>query len=609
MHMLKHIRKHSAALLALLVLLFIYLSTLQSIPNGSEHYYMIDVGETQIVLNVWGTLHATGYPLYVMMSSALVGILRALGVSAAAAPAVTSLIWGMAALALLYLLAWRISGKAWLAALVVLAFGLARSIWIHQAIAEIYSFGTLITVGLLWLALWQPPLKHRLYWLALLGGIGIAHHRAVAMMIPALVSAALPDLHAQGRKLPRALLLCLLLGMVGFVPYAYLLIRANAGAAWVYGEPGTLAGLWDQFIGREAERFIGSPDTLAGIVSNFGMVTNVLMTDLTLPAILAGSIGLLVGLAQAKHRRTAGVLLLNAAAAYAFHGLLYTDILSALIIPVMMSLALGWLLLADALLDRLARAGARQWAVAIASVLLVILAGALFAQNRDFILSLTTDRTGEETIALAQDAPPDSALMLAWGPRHFAVGFARDVLGVRRDLRLVNHKVDFASVLAAMPLVTPEFTFYRQPAAWWAERLGAPVYLYAVAPRLISIETEPRRAPISDELTGVPALNCEANRLLLVVDWSSPVAPQQDLSVFVHLLDADGVLIAQDDRAAPVYGWRPLTTWAVGEQVRDIYTLPRLAEAVTIRYGLYTQNTDGSFRNDFEATIAVACGQ
>jgi hypothetical protein len=596
----------------LLTLLFIYLSTQQTIPNGSEHYYMIDVGETQIVLNVWGTLHATGYPLYVMLSSALVGILRALGVSAAAAPAVTSFIWGMAALTLLYLLAWRISGKAWLAAWVVLAFGLARSIWIHQAIAEIYSFGTLITVGLLWLALWQPPLKHRLYWLALLGGIGIAHHRAIAMMIPALVFAALPDLRAEGRKLPRALLLCLLLGMVGFVPYAYLMLRANAGAAWVYGEPGTLAGLWDQFIGREAERFIGSPDTLAGVVSNFGMVTNVLMTDLTLPGILAGISGLLVGLAQAKHRRTAWVLLLNAAAAYAFHGLLYTDILSALIIPVMISLALGWLLLADALdalLDRLAQAGARQWAAVLVSVLLVILAGALFAQNRDFILSLTNDQTGEETIALAQDAPPDSALMLAWGPRHFAVGFARDVLGVRRDLRLVDHKADFASVLTTMPLVTPEFTFYRQPAAWWAERLGAPVYLYAAAPRLISIETEPRRAPISDGLTGVPALNCEADRLLLVVDWSSPVAPQQDLSVFVHLLDADGVLIAQDDRAAPVYGWRPLTTWAAGEQVRDIYTLPRLAEAVTIRYGLYTQNTDGSFRNDFEATIAVACGQ
>ena len=59
-------------IIVLAVLVPIYLSTLQTIPNGSENYYMIDVGETQNVLNQWGTLHATGYPLYVMVGNALV---------------------------------------------------------------------------------------------------------------------------------------------------------------------------------------------------------------------------------------------------------------------------------------------------------------------------------------------------------------------------------------------------------------------------------------------------------------------------------------------------------------------------------------------------------
>ena len=59
-------------LLALLILLVAYLSTLQTIPNGAEHYFMIDVGETQIVLNTWGTLHTTGYPLYVIVGNVLV---------------------------------------------------------------------------------------------------------------------------------------------------------------------------------------------------------------------------------------------------------------------------------------------------------------------------------------------------------------------------------------------------------------------------------------------------------------------------------------------------------------------------------------------------------
>ena len=80
---------------ALAILLVAYLPVLQNIPNGSENYFMIDVGETQVVLNRWGTLHATGYPLYVMTGSALVALLRAFGVSAAAAPAVVSLLWGL----------------------------------------------------------------------------------------------------------------------------------------------------------------------------------------------------------------------------------------------------------------------------------------------------------------------------------------------------------------------------------------------------------------------------------------------------------------------------------------------------------------------------------
>jgi SNF family Na+-dependent transporter len=103
-------RRHLPLLVALVLLLLIYLPTLQTIPNGSDHYFMIDVGETQIVLNVWGTLHATGYPLYVLLSAPLVTLLRAVGVDAAAAPALTSLLWGLLALAGVYVLGVRILG-------------------------------------------------------------------------------------------------------------------------------------------------------------------------------------------------------------------------------------------------------------------------------------------------------------------------------------------------------------------------------------------------------------------------------------------------------------------------------------------------------------------
>jgi hypothetical protein len=78
--------------------------------------------------------------------------------------------------------------------------------------------------------------------------------------------------------------------------------------------------------------------------------------------------------------------------------------------------------------------------------------------------------------------------------------------------------------------------------------------------------------------------------------------------VFVHLLDADNNVLAQDDQSAPVYGWRPLTGWVADEVVRDVYVLPRLSGAVAVRYGLYEQRADGSFNNVVEYRLPVECG-
>ena len=640
---------------ALLILLAAYLPTLQTIPNGSEHYYMIDVGETQIVLNVWGTLHATGYPLYVMTGSALVAALRALGAAPVTAPALVSLLWMALALALLYALALRLTRRVWLASALVLLFGLTRTVWIHAVIAEIYSFGLVLLMLLLVIALWTPPISNRLYWLALIGGFAVAHHRALAMAAPALLYAVWPDIAAEPRKLPRKLIICLLLGLIGFIPYLYLPLREWAGGAWVYGEPGTLAGLWDQFSGREASRFIGAPATLDGLIANFNLINTVLITDLTLPGLIVGLVGLVIGLRT--HRRAAITLILSAAVAYAFHVLLYTDVLSALILPILVSVAFGWLFVIGALFntkalsassgesienpsppplshasgergekqyndlpDRtLRRKDAKQFVQnLVAALCLCAFALALFIANFDFIYANTRDETGLETIAVAKGAPPGSTLMIAWGARHFAVGFAKDVLGELPRVTLVDHKADYAAQGGA--LVTPEYTLYNFPVRWWEERLGAPVYLHAAAPDLVQIDTQPEQLtseaePLATADNGVQLISeslvCDSNWLSLKVVWYAPERPTRDLSVFVHLLNAAGEVLTQADQSAPVYGWRPMTTWAAGEVVRDVYPVRpnRLAWMVMqrVRYGLYEQLPTGEFRNLIEREIPVAC--
>ena len=633
---------------ALALLLVAYLPALQTIPNGSENYYMIDVGETQVVLNKFGTLHATGYPLYVMIGGTLVALLRAFGVDAATAPAVVSLFWGLIALTLIYALAVKLTHRPYLAAGMTVLYGLTRTVWIHNDIAEIYTMTLCLLLLLLIVALWRPPIPGRVFWLALIGGIAVAHHRALIMAAPALIVAVYADLKALLRRRPLLIFALLGLGLLGLLPYAYLYLRAVTGAAWVYGEPGTLQGLIDQFMGREASRFIGLPGSLDALIANVNLVNSVIITDLTVPGVLVGIVGLIIGLTAPRTRRAALVLIISGGAAYLFHALFYSDILSALILAVTLSLAFGWLFLADALLPAIAPAirsitPSRQrsltaiaslplpterasggevvrtshsrkqpFLIIVLTVIAVAYAGYLYNENAPFITSLTEDPTGLQTITLAQHTPPGATLMLAWGPRYFAVGFARDVLGLLPGMRLVTHKADYRALLQQGPLVTPAYTFYNQPVSWWEKQIGQRVYLHAVAPDLVQIATQPELEvdPNSDQ-AGVAEtahrVDCMPDTIVLRVAWHAEDHPQRDLSVFVHLLDANGSVIAQDDHSAPVYGWRPLTTWDAEEVVRDVYSLPRLPNAARISYGLYTQHADGSFEDVVEYSLPVEC--
>ena len=602
-------RTHFAGLgVALGILAAVYLSTLQTIPNGSSHYYMIDVGETQIVLNEWGTLHATGYPLYVISGNVLTDGLTAFGLSPIVAPALVSLVWGLFALALIYLLAHHLTGHVWLAAAMAILFGLTRTLWIHNIIAEIYSFTLLLLVLLLILALWKYPIPHRIYWLAFIGGLAIVHHRAIAISIPALLYATWPYFQSQRKRLPRLIGISLLLGLLGLIQYLYLYLRAQAGAAWVYGQPSTLQGLWDEFIGTEAARFIGPPDSLTALIDNFNLVNEVLLRDLTLPSILLGIAGLIIAIKKSETRRTGITLLLSGGLAYIFHVVWYRDILSALILPITLSLAFGWLFAAKALL------AVWQQRQRLAQVIIfavgVIMAATLLWLNGGFMRTLTTNPTGLETIELLEQAPPNATVMLAWGPRYFAAAIGKLYQNELQQVNVINDKDDLAQIVIQNQLVTPEYTFFNQPLDWWQQQLGQSVYLQAAAPYLIEISTAPTQAETS--LEGITimdeALTCKARRVILDVTWATESVPNEDLSVFVKAFDDAGNVIAQADQFAPVYGWRPLTKWTAGEQIRDIYPMEVSPTQIdVIRYGMYRTTDDGSFENVSEYVVPVDC--
>jgi hypothetical protein len=598
-----------------IVLLAAYIPTLQTILNGSSRSYMIDVGETQIVLNKWGTLHATGYPLYVITGNVLTGIMRVVGIDPVVAASLVSLIWGLAALGLVYLLAVHLTERVALSAGMVILLGLTRTLWIHTVSAEIYSFTLAILVGLLILALWRGEIRGRIYWLALLGGIGVAHHRAIAMAIPALIFAVYPYLLANRRRLPRLLGVSLFLGLPGFLQYAYLYARAVAGADWVYGQPDTLHGLWDEFMGKEAAYFIGAPKSWSGLVDNFHSVNDVLLHDLTIPGIIVGGLGLLVAIATPAQRRAGITMFLLAGTSYAAHVFfVYTDVLSAMILPIVVGMAFGWLFVGDWLCSA-KFSGVFQESPRIQygliELIAVIFAIGLVSQNYDFIHGLTHDETGLQTVEQVREAPEGSTVTLAWGPRYFAVAGAQELHDDLAHIEVVDDRADFRSIVEGSKLLTPDYSLFRQPVSWWEERLGEPVYSRAGAPFLVEIGVEPELADSPPEGVTVAeeAAICNEEGLTLAVTWQTDETPEQDWRVFVHALDSDGNLIAQGDQPAPVFGWRPMTSWLPHERVRDLY--PIAVDAVdgvdSIQYGFYIALPEGGFENFAEYEIDVDC--
>ena len=589
-----------------LLLLILYLTGLQTIPNGSSHYFMIDAGETQIVLNEWGSLHPTGYPLYIISGNVLTEMMRALGVSPLVAASLVSLLWGVLALLLMFILATRLGFTPWLAAGAVILYGLTRTVWIHNVIAEIYSFNLLLTLLLLLLALTPASGDRRLFLLALAGGTALGHHRAFLTLIPPLLYALWPVLRSSGVRPSRFVFAGSLFAAALLVPWLWPLLRAQAGADWVYGSPVSLPELADIIVASEYSRFIGPPASLPDLLRNLQQVNETILRELSLPGVLLGVAGLL--LASRAGRRSGRTFLLVALCAWLFHAGFYRDILSALILPVTLALVFGWLYLVEALQRTRIVPASLPILFAFAMLVSAIL---LWRHNQPFVLKLTRDPTGLDTIDALEAAPAGSTVMLAWGPRFFAASAAQLYLGRLQELTLVDHNADMRAAFHENRLITPDYTFFNQPQEWWQERLGQGVWLDGAGPRLVRL----RPAPVIVE-TGDPVivdletrLHCSSGELVLEVLWNAGAnPPRQDLSVFVKAFAAEGELLAQGDQLAPVFGLRPTSKWLANERLRDFYPLGVPPDRVRrLEYGLYRVTPGGGFENLLERSLQPEC--
>ncbi len=585
----------------------LYLSTLMTTISGCEHQYCNDTGEFQIALPLWGTVHYTGYPLYMVLGSPFVTVLRVFGIPPAMGSSLYSLFWNILAVAGLVILVRRFSGNIWLAGSIGLLFAVIEPVWVHGVIAEVYSMSLAISAGILYLAfdLHETWSDKRGWLLALLGGAGVAHHRLLALLLIPVGLYLLPKA-LRAKSFPRWLAIAGLCFAAGFLPYLDISLRISLGSTWNYDRANEWQGFWRIFLGEEVAELQQPNLAFPALWTAAQDIGRVLIADLTLPGVI------LIGLAAIR-----GVWVRQTRSAIGFVGGAGAScILFALVFnnSVLLQATLMGALLALCVLLAIGLSSLKTPWQNVASVICLGWGVWLAVHNWPFVVFLTHDYSGVTYTATveATEAPDGATVMAPWGGDYFSLAYAQRVEGRMAQWRIVDHRADFEALTAGSTrrVYTHFSALYVFGTDWWVQRLGSPLRMTSAGPEMLRLTSEPLESPKGAGIPlgdGIVLDHWEVRphgqgNLNVILYWAATQTPAADYSTFVHVSDKDAIvaaedLIAQSDYRAPVYGWYPTTQWIPNEIIREDHLLPIPSERPPklINIGMYRQDASGAF--------------
>ena len=179
------------AIATFVVSFFVYLQTVA--PSVSTIFD--DSLELQLVSFQPGIAHPTGYPLYTILGRLLT--LLPLGTVAYRVNLLSALA-GALTIVMVSLLVARISGRHFAGFVAGLALAVSPVFWSQSTIAEVYTLNAfMVSLMVLCAVLWQDSvsgegasatLPRKWIWLlAFVFGLGLAHHRSIVFMLPAVL--------------------------------------------------------------------------------------------------------------------------------------------------------------------------------------------------------------------------------------------------------------------------------------------------------------------------------------------------------------------------------------------------------------------------------------
>ena len=91
------------------------------------------------------------------------------------------------------------------------------------------------------------------------------------------------------------------------------------------------------------------------------------------------------------------------------------------------------------------------------------------------------------------------------------------------------------------------------------------------------------------ELIGYTIESLE-DEYILTFNWRCTSIIVSELKFFIHLVDSSGIILEQIDNL-PHNGSYPASLWAINEVVTEVHHMPRIADGVVLRVGVYNAQT------------------
>lgn len=582
-----------------------------------------DSGEFQFAAPLLAVAHPTGYPFYLILGW-IASVALPIGDAAFRINLLSALL-SAATVGVVYLAAMELGAKRLPSAAAALVLAFSLTFWSQATRAEVYALNSLLVAveSLLVLRILASdgPARPRASWPTLLLaafvlGLGLAHHRTIILLAPAILAA----LWIGRRALPRfsGRRVAALAAAVAAPSALYLYIPLRAPQTPYFRLPVTESstlvlydGSLQAFLREISGSGFGSLFSLDRLDLRLLSAGGLLLAQFTVAGLALAVIGLAWLLPRSPAR---WVYLVAGFLSFGAFCLIYRigdigDLYTPSYLFTALALACGIQALADAPNRSRRRAvtlGAR--AIAIVAFLLPL---TLAVTNL-----ASADRSGDATRAtweavLAQPVPPGSILvsndrdeiMPMWYLQ-YAEGQHRDLLGL---FPLISDDRAYGNVVrvveTALDTSRPVYLVKDMPGLAVRYDYEPEGTLYRVQAMVdLGVVQTPARTDMGGlaifqgvQVVGVTECSCGAiagapksqGAFTVTLYWEGAGAGRPDLQSFVHVLDANGVKVAQSDHR-PGGEYYPSSLWQPGEAIRDVHRMAAPAPGTyELAAGLY----------------------